>query len=118
MLIENYHIELSEEDLRKQVDKYLQFFKDQIKILRVHDCVWRFLQKNAPIHIVSKASEGLKSAPDYILFKGSSFCAIELKKKSGKLTKGQKDWLDIADFHVCRDFESAKSIIDEFIALN
>jgi hypothetical protein len=66
------------------------------------------------LHAMRAAAESIRGVPDLIIFSGGRYLALELKSRDGKLTAAQEQWLAWLGGRVCRSFEEAREVIDEW----
>lgn len=103
----------TESDLQNQIDEYLTYFPDIIKI-RIPDNAWKSLmyyrQKYPEIAgIFMVLSAAFSGMPDLILLKKdgtyNTCLAIELKVKGRKLRQNQKKWANKIKVFKIESFE-------------
>lgn len=109
-----------EDILQRQCNAYLELLKAQGRIMYIHipGSLQRFIWNKAshvPIHIAKEASNALKGIPDLLIFRHDGMSLkLELKSKTGILTKEQKLWEPFS-MRVIRDFDTFKIAVDEFM---
>lgn len=74
----------------------------------------------AELGAAKRAADKVRGLPDLLIFdpkRPGLILSLELKTEIGKLTASQKHWMTILGTTVCRSFESAKQVIDNWVAL-
>jgi len=110
---------MSEEHLQNIAEQYLTLKK--IKYIHLPKGSQRFIWNKKfgiPIQVAMEASKALKGVPDLILFgRDGTYKLIELKSEKGKLTEGQKEWLDYG-LELFREFDEFQKFVDEWDLLH
>lgn len=113
----NYDI--PEKVLQLQCEEYLDLLG--IKAIRLPDALFRCLYgqgNSVKKRDAARISKYLKGQPDLtILLSNGNFICVELKRKGGQLSQGQKKWSSgyISEFyHVIDDFDDFKKLVDKY----
>jgi hypothetical protein len=107
-----------EKDLQSLVENYLTL--KGVGFFHIPEHLQRWLRTQAPAHIARFASIAFKGVPDLVCFRddgtgfGSSLL-IELKRKGGVLSQGQRAWHKGKKVFVCYDFDEARNVIDRWL---
>lgn len=107
-----------EKELQALVENYLKL--KGVGYFHVPEHLQRWLRTDAPAHIARFSSEAFKGVPDLVCFRddGSDFGScllLELKRKGGVLSQGQRHWHKGKKVFVCYSFESARELIDRWL---
>ena len=112
--------------LQSQVEGYLDV--KGISYIHIPDAMYKFLysgyladalKKNFKLYgwlkgIQKVVSNSFLGLPDLLIFKAGKLLAIELKTSKGRTSKSQDKWIKKLNAKVCRSFEEAKEVIDEW----
>ena len=104
----------SESDLESLCEQYLEILG--ICYLHIPAPLLRalFASQTIPIWIKREVKKYIAHWPDLIMFKSGRYLAVELKTATGRATKGQRDRIRDMEGHIARDFETFKSLVDEW----
>ena len=111
-----------EQTIQDEVDNYCNSVG--IKYIRIPNTAYSVLfgTPSIPIHVKALMSSYLKGIPDTTClkpYKGYNLALLlELKKKGGKLSQGQKNWHKGLNVAVCNSIEDAIKTIKDFQEFN
>lgn len=113
-----------ESTLQSNCESYLNLL--HIPYIRIPDVLYSvifgnsYASKRIPVYVKKVISGFLKGLPDLIILKemqgtiyNKALC-IELKSKTGRLTKEQRQFGAILNLVVVRSFDDFKNIVNEF----
>jgi hypothetical protein len=94
----------------------------QVEYIRFPDTLYRIVfgsGSSVPIQVKTMLAAFMKGKPDLIILKpwepyAKALC-IELKVGSNKMSQGQLNFAKKIPVSECRDFDSFKKIVDEFL---
>lgn len=118
---------MKEKHLQRICEHYLLVQK--IEFFHIPDTLFQFIYSPLINNLISKnryvyqwlqgvrklVSKYFLGLPDIIIFdKSGKYLAIELKTKTGKLREAQKKKSQKMDVKLCRDFNTFKSLVNEW----
>ena len=116
----NEYIKLTEADLTRQCEEYLEYYPN-LRVIRVPDAAYSAIFANSHIsgHMRSLISSFLKGLPDFIILKpdgeyNQALC-VELKVGKNKMSQGQKHFAEKANVKLIYKFDD---FVDEIKLFN
>ncbi len=102
--------------LQKHCEAYLDL--SGALFVRIPDSFWSNAKRLFNPRYFAMCAKYLAGVPDLLVFKPmqdgtNQVFLIELKTRSGKLTKSQEKWHKKANVILIRDFDAFKTLIDE-----
>lgn len=108
-----------EASIQSKVENYCTV--QGLKFIRIPDTAYSVLfgTPGIPAHVKALLSNYLKGVPDITILKPyeshNKALLMEIKRKGGKVSQGQKNWHKGLNVVVCWGFEECKLEIDKFI---
>ncbi|MCP3681775.1 MAG: VRR-NUC domain-containing protein [bacterium] len=107
----------SEASIQRKTEDYLDYVG--LRYIRLPDNLYMTVKtSHQPSYVKARIMQNIRGVPDLVVLKKdgdfNQTLLLELKKKGGRLSQGQKNWHKGLNVAVVYGFEEAKEIIDSF----
>ena len=106
-----------EAKLQEHCEGYLDYLK--VPYIRIPDAIW---SNRVPPHTRKQCARYLKGLPDLMIVdpadKYNRLLCVELKRKGGTATGGQKNWGRKMQMVIVRSLDDFQQVVDEFLNAN